>query len=179
VAENSSLPNKVLIVDDDPSVASGLEHSLAKHKVQVLKASDLESATYLFNQNRLDVVLVEIDFGPLPGLALVQKWRNHDTLEKRFTGFVMLSSGAQRLAGHDGLLKEMGDLELIQKPINPISLLPMLSRALASKQKQLAFHQMREKVVEPLLKAGDVDKAIDRIQSVVAEVGERGKRVVF
>lgn len=179
MADNNNLPTKILVVDDDPTVAAAIEQGLQKHKVQVVKASDLDTALYLFNQNRLDVVVVEMDFGPLPGLALVQKWRLHEKLDKRHTGFVMLGSGSSRLAGLDGLLRELGDLEVMNKPINPVQLLPMLSRALASKQRLANFQDLRERVVEPLLKQGEVDKAIERVQKMVAEVGERAQRMLI
>lgn len=178
-SNTNNLPNKILVIDDDPTVCTAIEQGIVKHKVQVVKSSDLESALYHFNQNRFDVVVIEIDFGPLPGLALVQKWRMHAVLDKRSTGFVMLGTGAGRTAGEEGLLKELGDLEMMSKPINPIQLLPMLSRAMASKHKQAAFQDIRQNVIDPLLKKGDFQKAIETVKKMIPDVGERAKRMLI
>ena len=178
MADNANLPTKILVVDDDPSVAAGLEQGLAKYKVSVVKAIDLDSALYQFNQNRFDVVIVELDFGPIPGLALIQKWRNHEVLEKRFTGFIVAAS-SQRTTGQDGLAREMSDIEIVTKPIKEIQLLPILSRALANKQRALAFTDLKERVVAPHLKAGNIQKAIDKVQQMVNEVGDKARRLLL
>ena len=91
VAEQSNLPKKILVVDDDLSVGQGLEQPMQAYGVSVSKAKDLQTALYLFNTQRFDVVLVEIEFKELPGLALVQKWRAHEIMEKRCTGFIMMT----------------------------------------------------------------------------------------
>ena len=172
-----NLPTKILIVDDDPTFIAGLEQALQKYRITVVKAVELDGALYLFNQNKFDVVLVEIDFAPLAGLALVQKWRNHEALDKRCTGFVMVASGS-RNNGHDSLIREMGDLELVSKPTNPAQLLGVLAKALVNKQRMLSFFEMRQRIVDPYLKTGNVQKAIDRVQELVADVGDRGRKLL-
>ncbi len=97
-----NLPTKILIVDDDPAVAQGLDEPLSKYQIKVDKASNLDTALYLFNTNRYDVCLIEVEFAPLPGLALVQKWRMHEVSEKRSTAFVMMS-GNKTLGNNEGL----------------------------------------------------------------------------
>src|SRR5688572_11657478 len=86
-----NLPAKVLVVDDDPSVSLSLEDPLSRYSIKVEKATTLETALYLFNTQRYDVALVEMEFGPLPGLALVQKWRAHEVIDKRTTAIVITS----------------------------------------------------------------------------------------
>jgi tetratricopeptide (TPR) repeat protein len=178
VAETSNLPSKILVIDDDPAVGVGIEQALSKHKISVVKSTDLETALYQFNQNKFDVVIVELDFGPLPGLALIQKWRNHEIIDKRFTGFVVATS-SQRTNGQDGLAREMSDIEIVTKPIKDIQLLPILARALANKQRLLAFHEVKERVINPHLKQGNVQKAIEKTQQMIGEVGEKAKRLLI
>lgn len=179
MAEVSNLPTKILLVDDDPSFGVGIEQALQKHKITVVKAIDLESALYQFNQNRFEVVLIEMDFGPLPGLALLQKWRAHAMLEKRMVGVIMLANGAGRSNGQDGLVREMGDIEVLNKPVSGIQLLPVLARALAMKNKMLAFQDIRDRVIEPYVKQGNMQKAIEKAQQMVSDVGERAKRLLL
>ena len=178
MADANNLPTKILIVDDDPTVGTGLENALAKHKIAVVKAVTLESALYLFNQNRFDVVIVELEFGQLPGLALIQKWRAHEVLEKRLTGFIMAAS-SQRTAGQDGLAREMSDIEVVVKPIKDIQLLTILARALAGKQRQMAFTEKKDREILPLIKQGNVQKAVDKINNMVAEFGDKSRRLLL
>lgn len=179
MAEVSNLPTKILVVDDDPAIASGIEQALQKHKIAVVKATELEAALYQFNQNRFEVVVIEMDFGPLPGLALLQKWRSHEMLEKRSVGVIMLANGGGRTSGQDGLVKELSDIEVLNKPVSGIQLLPVLARALATRNRMLAFQDMKSRVVDPLVKQGNIPKAIEKVQSMIAEVGERAKRLLL
>jgi tetratricopeptide (TPR) repeat protein len=174
---DSGLPNRVLVIDDDPSVCQSLENTLLKHKITTLKASDLQTALYHFNQNRLEVVIVEVDFGPMPGLALVQKWRNHEMQDKRQTGFVMMQSGTQRSSGHDQLIKEMADLELISKPINPAQILSVLARAASARKRLLMFQNLKEKLVDPYIKQGKPELALEKLGGLVNEIGEKAKKL--
>jgi tetratricopeptide (TPR) repeat protein len=174
----TNLPAKILVVDDDAAVGQAIEHGLAKHNITTIKATNLENALYQFNQNRFEVVIIELDFGPLPGLALMQKWRNHEMLDKRSAGFIVLGSGGQRSAGHEGLIKELGDIEIIMKPVNPIQLLPMISRALGTKNKNAKFQEFKSKMLEPLMKSGHVDKAIEKAKQLAPELGDRVNHVV-
>lgn len=173
-----NLPPKILLVDDDSSVAQGLEDPLAKHQVKVESAKDLETALYKFNTMRFDVALVELDFGPLPGLALVQKWRAHEKLEKRTTAFVMVS-GNKNLGTNAGLIKELGDLESIVKPFSAINLLPFLARGLATKRRLDAFQETKEKVLEYFTKSKDLTKAVNHVKSRLSELGPKGYKLLY
>lgn len=174
----TNLPNKVFVVDDDPTVALGLEAPLGKYNIAVVKANALDAALYVFNQTRLDVAIVELDFAPLPGLALIQKWRKHDLAEKRFTGFIALVS-SQRTAGQDGLLKELGDIEIVTKPINSIQLLPVISRALQNKMRALQFYETKNKLIDPYIKNGNFPKAIEVVKSKLPELGDKGRTLLL
>ncbi len=177
-AQAPKLPGKILIIDDDPAFLNGVEQMFARHQITVMKASSLDSALYLYNQNRFDVVLIELDFGPLPGLAFIQKWRQHDISEKRFTGFIVMASN-QRNTGQDGLAKELEDIEIIQKPFKDIQILPVLIKAVAIKQKLMAFGEFKEKIVTPYLKSGNSQKAIDKVQGMIPQLGDKGRRLLL
>lgn len=172
-APQQNLPSKILVIDDDPSVAQGLEEPLARHNIKIDKAPALETALYLFNTVRYDVVLIEIEFAPLPGLALVQKWRMHDVAEKRCTAFVMLS-GNKTLGTNEGLIRELGDLEVITKPMMPIQLLPYLSRGISTKKRTVAYLDLKGKVLDFYEKNKDFDKAAEQVQKRLGELGPKG-----
>jgi tetratricopeptide (TPR) repeat protein len=177
-SSNPTTPNKILVIDDDPSFVTGLEQAMAKHKITVVKASDLDTALYLYNQNRFEVVLVELDFGPLPGLALIQKWRLHENEDRRHTGFIVMASN-QRTSGQDGLARELTDIEIITKPIKDIQLIPLLAKAMSNRQRSLAFAELKAKIITPHVKSGNFDKAIEKVQQSIETLGDKGRRLLL
>ena len=54
----TALPPKILLIDDDSSVAESLEGPLKKHQVKLVRAHDLDTALYHFNQQIFEVVVV-------------------------------------------------------------------------------------------------------------------------
>lgn len=177
-ASNNNLPEKILVVDDDASVAHGLADALRRYDVKVEAAPALETAQYLFNQSRFDVVLVEIDFGPLPGLALVQKWRTHDVFDKTCGGFVLLADNKTQGSNED-LVKELGDLEVINKPFSAVQMLPFLSRALATKKRLVACYELRQQIEGFYTKTGNFDKAAEKVLKMLPELGPKGLHLLY
>ncbi len=173
-----NLPNKILIIDDDPAIAKGLVEPLSKYQVKVEKALDLDTALYLFNTNRYDVCLIELKFAPLPGLALVQKWRAHEVQEKRTTAFVMMS-GNKILGSNEGLIRELGDLEVINKPFAVIQVLPFLARGLSTKKRMMSYQDIKSKIVDFYEKTNDFDKAAAQVQKRLPELGIKGLNMLY
>ena len=173
-----NLPSKLLIIDDDPSVASALEEAMLRHNIKVDKATTLETALYLFNTQRYEVVLVEIEFAPLAGLALVQKWRSHEVQEKRSTAFIMLS-GNKSLGNNEGLIRELGDLEVLNKPFGAVQVLPYLSRGLATRKRMLAYHEMKSKFLTYYDKTKDFDKAAEQVKAKLPDLGPKGLYLLY
>jgi tetratricopeptide (TPR) repeat protein len=173
-----NLPQKVLVVDDDLTVLTSLEEALGKVSVKVDKASSLDTALYLFNQQRYDVVLIEIEFAPLPGLALVQKWRKHENSEKQCTAFIMMSGNKNVDGANSSLARELGELETIAKPFGAVQILPFLARGLATKKRALACLETKSKVLDYYSKTGDFDKAAAHVQKQLPALGQRGLSVL-
>ena len=171
----SNLPDKILIVDDDPTVAGAVKEPLSKYNIIVHAAKDLDSALYIFNQNRFDVVCVELDFEPQPGLVLVQKWRNHELFEKRHVGIILLLGNRNdQASGDQKLMKELRDIEALPKPFSAIQLLPMLSRAKAAKQRSLGYEDLRQRTAKIGEHPDKFEKAIAMIKKELPSLGTRG-----
>jgi tetratricopeptide (TPR) repeat protein len=175
---DNNLPQKILVVDDDPSVAQALEGPMSRYNIKVEKATTLETALYLFNQQRFEVAIVEIEFEPLPGLALVQRWREHELEEKRCAG-IILTSGNKTLGKNEGLIRELGDLEVLNKPFSTVQILPYLSRALATHRRLLAYRDMKGKIDGYYTKTGDFEKAAIQVQKRLPELGPKGLNMLY
>jgi len=174
----AALPTKILVVDADPAVGNLCQLHLRKHNISVLTACDLSTALYHFNQNKFDVVLVEMNFRQLSGLAIIQKWRKHEFIEKRHTGFIVML-GSRRTSGQDELAFELADIEMSAKPIQEIQLLPLLARAVQSKKAMREFNEIKERAVMPSVKAGNIAKALECVNKLIPEYGDRARRLIL
>ena len=123
---SANYPNKILVVDSDKSIGQGLAVALSKHDIKVDVASDRESAIYLFNQNIYPVVMIELEFPDLPGLVLLQKFRDAAETEKSSCGAILMTGGGGRNAAQVKLLEELQNVLTVVKPIKPIPLLSLL-----------------------------------------------------
>jgi len=168
----SNLPKEVLVIDDDSTVGQSVLGPLNAYSVAISNAQELETAIYQFNHQEFDVVMVELEYEALHGLALIQKFRNHDDPEKRATGFILMSGKSRKLSD-DNLLKELMDLDVIVKPFSVVHLLPYLSRALAGKKKQVVFERLRKAALEKVA-AGKIGEAIDEVKKRLKEFGSKG-----
>lgn len=174
----SNLPQKILVIDDDVAIVTNIAETLGKLGIKVEKASNLETAFYLFNQQRFDVALIEVEFAPLAGLALVQKWRKHDSLDRQSTAFIMMT-GNKVDDYNSALIKELGDLETVSKPFTTVQILPFLARALATRKRLAAYLELKNKVLDYYLKTNDFDQAAAAVQKQLPVLGERGLSMLF
>ncbi len=127
---SNNLPKKILLIDSDHSIGNSMKLPLERHQIKVDVAESYDTAVYLFNQNLYPVVLLELAFPEMPGLVLLQKWRNHETLTKRHTGYVLAAGNRNDREPEEArLIHELAGIELIYKPFTAIQLLPYLQRA--------------------------------------------------
>lgn len=174
----AQLPEKILVVDDDPTVGESISEMLKRHNVKVLIATNYETALYLFNQNRLDVVLVELEFEPLMGLALIQKWRSHEVIEKRYTGFVLLAGNQKgQKAGELSLLGELSDIDLLAKPMREAQLLTILSKAKATKLRAVKFDEVKQTMLRLASDPSNIAKVMQLIEKQMKDMGTKGLAV--
>lgn len=169
----SNLPSKVLLIDDDTTVGKAVSSGLSNYGVELTNCQDINSALSLFNQENFDVIVVESDFDPLPGLVLIQKLREMSPdPNKRAAGFI-LTSGKLRKLSDEILLKELIDIEVMIKPFSLIQILPVLSRSYGSKKKNLLFENFRAKLLS-LIFSNKLDEAFDAVKRNMGKLGERG-----
>ena len=169
------LPKKVLFIDHDPAVAESLASGLRNYGINLVRALESQSALYNFNQQIFEVAVIEMELPQLPGLALAQKFRGHESKERRQIGLILISA-QNRQATDDALLSEMGDIEIIAKPINPPKLLAALGKALA-RRKLLAEMDEVEKVCYDKLNAknADIGAAIDYLSQRLPKLPKRAQ----
>ena len=172
--ENSSMPRKIMFIEDQTVGLQEHKSFLERNNMQVLTAPDLSSALYLFKNNSVDVALIALEFPDVSGLAVLQKLRAVDSLTKRFGGAVLMSNSKERLKTDTTSCSELGGVEVISKPFKTIQLLPFLMRAYSRRNIDLKVNEFKTQVVDYLRKNGDFDKAIAQTKQKIAEFGDKG-----
>jgi tetratricopeptide (TPR) repeat protein len=173
---DNNLPSKILVIDDDYTVGQSVDGPLTNYKVSVTNCQDLDTAMYQFQNVDFDVVLIELEFEHLHGLALIQKMRDNENPEKRATSFILMS-GKVRKMSDDNLMKELLDLEVIVKPFSVVHILPYLSRAAANKKKNLKFEHYRAAMLQKV-KDGQLEAAVNDVKSKIVALGAKGIKFI-
>jgi two-component system NtrC family response regulator len=109
---------RILIVDDEPNIRSGLVKGLADEADQVVGAQDGTEALTLFRQDRYHLVITDLKMpGPISGLDLVKqiKHESPETLMLVITahGSIETAVEAMRNGAHDYISKPV-DLNMLR-----------------------------------------------------------------
>ena len=110
-------PFRILVVDDEPNIRSGLKMALEESSYEVTTAADATEAWSLFRRRPYQLVITDLKMpGPLSGLDLVrdikQGWPETLILVITAHGTVETAVEAMRFGAHDYLAKPV-DLEIL------------------------------------------------------------------
>ncbi len=172
---DNDLPSKVLLIDQDKSIANGLKRPFDQAKIKLDAATDLGTALYVFNQNIYPVILIDIDFSELPALVLVQRWRSHDNLDKKCSGLVLLLGNRRALEpAEKKLIDELEDIEVLVKPIVPPKLLALLQKSFQKRNQRLKYAELVRQARTLASKAETLPEAKVFVQTQLKHLGAKG-----
>lgn len=109
----SSTSKNILIVDDNPRLLRGLKFTLENNGFEVLPANNFFEAVQILGQNRLDLVLSDINMPYKNGFDLLEHVRKNQLQANIPFIFLTAFQDAQLLER----ARAMGSEELIYKPI--------------------------------------------------------------
>jgi two-component system alkaline phosphatase synthesis response regulator PhoP len=121
-ADPGSQAKTVLVVEDDESIALGLEMNLASEGYRVVSAADGEQGLSLARTSEIDLIILDVMLPRLNGFELLRTLRS----ERRHMPIIMLSARGAEMDKVMGL--ELGAEDYITKPF---SLAEMLARVKA------------------------------------------------
>ncbi|MHC5083029.1 MAG: response regulator [Planctomycetota bacterium] len=116
--------HKILVVEDEPKIRSGLEDFLEFHEFSVTSAEDGLQAERTVAEKRFDLILLDLMLPKISGEQLCQKWRRQGVT----TPIIMLTAKgqeAERIAGLD-----MGADDYVAKPFSLEELLARIRAVL-------------------------------------------------
>ena len=130
----------VLVVEDEPHLASLLKHVLANEGFSVRTAKDRDEIVAEFRRGpRPDLVLLDVMLPDVDGFEVLQKMRQHPGLQT--VPVVMLTAKATRDAvlkglagGADGYITKPFEIEVLLKAVNVVLGLPEGEHAAEAKQ---------------------------------------------
>lgn len=120
---------RILVIDDEPDIRSGLSDILGDEGYHIETAADADEARTWLEREAFDLVLLDIWMPGTDGLALLREWVQHGALAQPVVmmsghGTVETAVEATRLGAYD----------FIEKPIALAKLLITLERALEAQR---------------------------------------------
>ena len=105
------MAKRILLVDDEPTMLKGLKYSLEQDGYEILTAQDGEEALSVFNDNEVDLVLLDVMLPKMDGIQVCQRIREHSNVP-----IIMLTAKGEDMDKILGL--EYGADDYMTKPFN-------------------------------------------------------------
>ncbi|MFQ5904534.1 MAG: response regulator [Candidatus Binatia bacterium] len=113
------MPNKVLVVDDEPDFCEAIGDFLGAKGYRVLEAHDGDRALEIYRQERPDVVLLDVRMPGKDGIETLQELR---ALDPGLRVIMITAVEEEALDGQAAAAVDEGILDYINKPLEPQSL---------------------------------------------------------
>ncbi|MCL5666958.1 MAG: response regulator [Patescibacteria group bacterium] len=85
-------PSKILVVEDDPAMREIVTHKLVSHGFEVTQAEDGRKALDLFQQNRPDLILLDLMLPEVDGFKVLETIRKNSDQALAKTPVIVLSN---------------------------------------------------------------------------------------
>ena len=154
----------ILIVDDEPDIASTLSMLMTDEGYRVITATDGQEALKRFSSHPVDVVISDIRMPGVDGLSLLRRIKALDP-----EAAIIMMTGFASVENAVSAMKENGAYDYLLKPIEDIDILLMsVSRALAHRRLKLENNallgRLTRKTDDLEKKNGELEEALRTIK---------------
>lgn len=118
---------RILVVDDDPSIRQTLHIALTNAGFEVLQARDGEEATYLWRQSGPDLIIADIHMPRKSGLLLMEELQANSASTRVIA---MTDGGPARQFHLMGLSELLGAVRTVAKPFTLDGMLNLVNQEL-------------------------------------------------
>lgn len=133
IEDSTSLPERILVVDDEENMRFFLSEAMKKQGYEVLTVPDAESALDLIAQEELDVAILDVR---LPGLSGIEAITRIRRINPHIVPIIMTAYGSKQLA----MEAVKAGADFFTKPFKIEELNTVVQRAL---QKRKLLREMR------------------------------------
>lgn len=148
---------KILVVDDEKEIADLLEIYLISDGFEVLKAYNGEEGLRILEQEKVDLMLLDVMMPGIDGLEMCRRVR-----EDKNIPIIIVSAKSQELDKILGL--STGADDYVSKPFNPLELMARVKSQLRRCRELNPAHQEKQKNPKIVLKNLEIDKATHQVQ---------------
>lgn len=148
----------ILVVEDELSIRSFIYLNLRKKKYEVLEAENGEEALSIFNNRKIDIVLLDLMLPGIDGFEVCQKIRDIS----QSVGIIMLTARSQEEDRVKGLVEGADDYLL-----KPFSMVELEARIISLARRLNHVYSKKESSV---IKSGPFE--LDVINKKVSRVGK-------
>ena len=116
---------RILVIDDDQAHREGMVLLLEDEGYQVDEADGAEQAMELINQHQYNLIITDYKMHNIDGMELLKMINDHDPLLKviMVTGYSSIEHAVEAI--------HLGALDYIPKPVDPVKLKKVVSRAIS------------------------------------------------
>lgn len=166
----------VLVVDDEADIRALIDEILSDEGYDVAVAADASEARSIREENKFDLVLLDIWMPDTDGISLLREWSDQGNLD---CPVVMMS-------GHGSVdtaveATRLGALDFVEKPLSLAKLLRTVEHALdVSKKTGSGAHSLSSKLLTPVGRSRLIKNLREKVQqfagheSPVLLIGEPG-----
>jgi DNA-binding response OmpR family regulator len=134
----------VLVIDDEAPIRLLCRVNLEAEKMQVLEAADGESGVEIARTKKPDVVLLDVMLPGMDGWQVAERLVDDEATSQ--IPLVFLTARAELRDRARGL--ELGGVDYITKPFNPLDLAPVIEGLLERVRRGERDDLRREKIAE-------------------------------
>ena len=121
------MAQKILIVDDSPSMRALEKTAMQKEGFEVITAQDGAKALKIVNHQELDMIITDINMPNMDGIAFTQEVRNGDSKNKFVPILVVTTEGGMKMKTSG---KVAGASGWVVKPFTPETLIAAVKKLL-------------------------------------------------
>ena len=144
---------KLLIIDDDQQNLGLIQASLAQEGLQILGTSDPEKASAIFQEQRPQIVLVDLKMPKIGGIELLERIIARDPL----TEVILMSGHYSPESAVEAIQK--GAADFITKPLNFAALQKRIASSIAEAQRRARALQLDRELVEAFQFEGSIGRS--------------------
>jgi two-component system nitrogen regulation response regulator GlnG len=165
---SSTVPDKVLVIDDDKDLRYSLKRALAGQGHTVIEADSGETGVAFAKRDQPDVILLDNRMGGMTGIETLQMLRG---AQPQAMVILMTAFGTTQTAIE---AMKFGAYDYVMKPFDQAKLIALVDRALGARRDLASAGKSARSLVNPADYKEGIVGSSEPMQEVLKSIGESG-----